>query len=828
MDWAMSDPDFRVDLFRFIDVLPMLNETEQVSRHVKEYLLKEGRSLPTLLGTAFKAVTIRPTAGIAARTLRKQVGETGARFIIGSDAKTALPSLKKMYKNSIAFSVDLLGEATLSDVEAEEYERRYMDLIDYLADQTAKWPADEMIETDHHGSIPRVNVSLKISALAPALDVVDIKGSVERLMKHVLPIFLHAKKKNVFVHMDLEQWDYHHITYELFEQIALHPEIKDWPHIGVVVQGYLKESEQDILNLLELAKRRGNPITIRLVKGAYWDFEVVHALQHGYEIPVYTDKAATDLHYEKMSKLLLENYEHLPPAFASHNLRSLVFCMAQAEELGVPKNAFEFQVLHGMTEPLRNALRSLDYRTRVYAPVGALLPGIAYQVRRLLENTANNSFLRMAYHDGVDINKQLSQPEPKTPTSPPKHMKIGDMYSPFENCEYTDFNAADTLQNFQSAAEKVSCVLPFKVPVVLNGQEKTTDKILKHPCPSDSNRIAAEVSCATLQDVEAAVQSAMNALPDWRSTSLEARAQLLEKWADNMQADRVELAAQQMWEEAKPWREADADVAEAIDFCRYYARQAISELGPRRQGGMMGEDSQLWYEGRGPTVVIAPWNFPLAILCGMAAAALVAGNPVILKPAEQSSGVAYEMYLRMKQAGFPPKSSNSFPASAKKSVPPLSTIRLLPTSPSPAAKMSDCKSFRKLPSPNPKPSQVKRVVCEMGGKNAIIVDDDSDLDEAISGVVYSAFGFAGQKCSACSRVLVLERVYDQFVERLIEATKSHIVTAGHLPECDIPPVIDQDAYNRLQDVIANPGADCKKLYIGQTPQGGWYVPPAIF
>jgi RHH-type proline utilization regulon transcriptional repressor/proline dehydrogenase/delta 1-pyrroline-5-carboxylate dehydrogenase len=828
LDWAMADPSFKVDLLRFVDVLPTLQSTEAISRHVSEYLLKEGRELPTLMGAAVKMAAGGWGSGIAANAIRKNVTGMAERFIVGTHAAEALPVLKKLYKEGFAFTVDLLGEATISDAEADAYQRRYLDLIDNLVNEVSTWPADPLLERNHLGAIPRTNVSIKVSAMEPHIDPVDPNGSVERLIKRVLPLFLRAKQRGVFLNVDLEQWSLNRVTYDLFERLIEHPELRDWPHLGIVVQAYLKSSGEDLDRMLALAKRRGAPITIRLVKGAYWDYEVVTSGLHGYPCPVFTDKAATDAQYEKLSETLLENFEHLQPAFGSHNLRSLVHAMTTAKQMKVPPQAYEIQMLYGMAEPERAALRSMGHRVRLYAPVGELLPGMAYLVRRLLENTANSGFLKITHHDGVDIRRVLSEPRPGPEKDRKGRMKRGDLRTPFENAALTDFSYRTQRDSFAAAVERVRKTLPVRVPVVIGGKERPGHKVVDRENPSHTDQVVARVSYATGPDADEAVRIAHAAYPAWRDRPLVERGLLLERLADILERDRFELAAMQAFEVAKPWREADADIAEAIDFCRYYARQALIELGPRPQGSLPGEDNVMWYEGRGVAAIIAPWNFPMAILGGMTTAALVAGCPVIMKPSGQSAAIAYGLFQRMMEAGFPGDVVHFVPGggrdvgAAMVAHPNVAQIAFT------GSKEVGLGIIAEAGRTKEGQEQVKRVICEMGGKNAIIVDEDSDLDEAVAGVMKSAFGFAGQKCSACSRVVVVGSAYEPFIARLTEACRSIAITAGDDPSCMLNPVIDRASYERLKEVAANPGPGAKKLFAGEAPQGGYYLAPTIF
>lgn len=411
LDLAMEDDEFKVDMFHFVDALPMLTTNEQVSQHVRDYRLHEKRALPMWASAVFKMASNPLTASAAIATIRTIVSEIAKTFIVGRDTAEAMATLRRLHEEGFAFTTDLLGESTISESEAMQYQARYIDLINKLAQEVPRWQADEVIDHNHLGPIPRANISLKLSALEAHLDPVDTEGSVARLKERVLPIFLLAKQHNVFVNLDLEQWELHGITYDLFEEIVTHPELRSYPHVGIVVQAYLKTAHEDAQRLLDLVRRRGAPITVRLVKGAYWDYEVVHARQHGYPCPVFTRKADTDAHYERLTVTLLQHFEELSPAFASHNLRSLIHALVQAEEMNVPPLAYEMQMLYGMAEPERKAMRSLGRRVRVYAPIGELLPGMAYLVRRLLENTANTSFLRSRYHEEMDMARLMAAPK---------------------------------------------------------------------------------------------------------------------------------------------------------------------------------------------------------------------------------------------------------------------------------------------------------------------------------------------------------------------------------------------------------------------------------
>jgi RHH-type proline utilization regulon transcriptional repressor/proline dehydrogenase/delta 1-pyrroline-5-carboxylate dehydrogenase len=818
LEWAMGDPSFKIDLFRFVDVLPTLQSTEQIASHMRQYLLKPGRELPTLLGAAVKLASGGFASGLAAKGIRKNVTEMAGRFIVGRDAAEALPVLRDLYSQGFAFTVDLLGEATISDSEADVYQKRYLDLIENLVDEVNTWPADPVID-----QAPRTNISIKLSAMEPHLDSVDPVGSVDRLMQRVLPLFLRAREKGVFLNVDMEQWALNQISYDLFERLVMHERLRDWPHVGIVVQAYLRESSVHVDRLIGIARRRGTPITVRLVKGAYWDYEVVVSEQTGCPCPVFTSKPDTDANFERLSETLLRNVEHTRPALASHNLRSLTHAVVMADQLKVPRQLFELQMLYGMAEPERAAWRGAGHRVRLYTPIGEMLPGMAYLVRRLLENTSNSGFLKLSYHDNADINQLLSRPVP-SPNGQLKRPRDS-----FVNCPLTDFTNARQRSAFESSVGRLRQSAPMQIPVVIAGEPKSPRDMLDRECPSDWSRIVSRVSLASRDDADAALRAAHEAYPAWRDLAIKDRALLLQRLGDHLERDRHDLAALQLFEVGKPAREADADVAEAVDFCRYYAQQAMVELAPRPLGSVAGEANILHYDGRGVTAVIAPWNFPLAILTGMAAAALVAGNPVVLKPAEQSSAIAYELYRRMIQVGFDPRVVHFLPGAGEHVGAALVEHPLVALVAFTGSMAVGLRIMQQAAVVKPGQSQVKRVVCEMGGKNAIIIDDDADLDEAVSGVMKSTFGYSGQKCSACSRAIAVGSACEPFVARLIEACRSIDIRPADDPACQLAPVIDRDAFERLRRVIADPGPGAKPLYVGQTPQlNGYFIAPAVF
>jgi RHH-type transcriptional regulator, proline utilization regulon repressor / proline dehydrogenase / delta 1-pyrroline-5-carboxylate dehydrogenase len=632
-------------------------------------------------------------------------------------------------------------------------------------------------------------------------------------------------------------------------------EFRDFPDCGIVIQAYLPDAERDLHDLLAWVKKRGTPVWVRLVKGAYWDFETVHSRYHGWPIPVYLQKWQSDDNYERQTRFLMENHQWLRPALGSHNLRSLAHGIAWARKLEVPPAAWEIQMLYGMGAEMAQLFTEMGHRVRVYTPFGQLIPGMAYLVRRLLENTSNDSFLRQSFTEHVSIedlmmkpqrgNRSAGSPETTTATNGPGSAQAtivpptvrlpagaGPAKSAleFRNEPHADFSRADVRKAMQKAIDEVAGQFGAEYPLVINGRSIETADSIASINPSHTKQVVGTVASATAEHAIEAIDAARRAFPQWSREKPEYRAEYLELAAAEMRSRRYELAAWQVHECGKPWAEADGDVTEAIDFCTYYALQ-MRQLAVPRQVDVPGEENSYFYRPRGVAIVIAPWNFPLAILTGMTAAALVTGNTVVMKPAEQSPVMAAKLMEIFQNVGLPDGVLNYLPGIGEEVGPELVGSPEVDLIAFTGSRTVGLDINRIAADTDPRQRTVKRVIAEMGGKNAIIIDSDADLDEAVAGTVYSAFGYAGQKCSACARVIVLRDVYDAFLERLTGATRSLKLGPAEQPGTTVGPVISQEAFDRIREYI-DIGRDEAKLAL-ESPVGnlageGYYIGPHVF
>jgi RHH-type proline utilization regulon transcriptional repressor/proline dehydrogenase/delta 1-pyrroline-5-carboxylate dehydrogenase len=842
MQWTMGGEAVKVQLFRFIDVLPLLHTAPAITRHLHEYFTEAAPHLPGWMRTALPWMPTDGWAGrLLARTARTNAERLARRFIAGSNLDEALHAVGKLRRRSLAFTVDLLGEAVITEAESASYQGEYLHLIDGLSREVNTWPAIDQIDRDENGPLPRVNLSIKLSSLYSQFDPVDPDGTSRAVRARLRPVLRAARRHGAFVNVDMEQYAYKNLTLQIFREVLDEDEFRDWADVGLAIQAYLRDTDRDLEDLARWVERRGTSVQIRLVKGAYWDSETLLAAQRGWPVPVFTRKWETDACYERLTEFLMRHHTLLRPALGSHNVRSLAHGLATADKLGLPPRGYELQMLYGMADEIKQVLVGLGRRVRVYTPYGQLLPGMAYLVRRLLENTANESFLRASFTEHVPEEQLLMNPEQKRMKDEGRRMKEDQKVngsvssfklhpSSFQNEPLVDFSRAEAREAMQRALREVGGQLGRDYPLVIGGASVTTPGSLESVNPSHCRQVIGRCGKASPERAEQAIAAARAAFPAWRNTPVDKRADYLFRAADVMRRRRYELAAWQVYECGKQWREADGDVAEAIDYCDYYGREMI-RLARGQHRDVPGEENAYFYEPRGVVTVIAPWNFPLAILCGMTTAALVSGNTAIMKPSEQSLVVGAKLMEVFQEVGLPPGVVNYLPGVGEEVGPVLVNHRdvaMIAFTGSRGVGLAINRQAAETPAGQ---DHIKRVLAELGGKNAIIIDEDADLDEAVHGVVGSAFGYQGQKCSACSRAVVLAPIYDAFLPRLVEATRSLKVAPAEDPGSAVGPLIDDDARRRVHGYIEKGKQEARLAYAGEVgplAEEGYYVAPHIF
>ena len=848
MDWTMSNPGLRVQMFSFIDTIPALQSKTEIARHLQQYMSAEEVELPDALkGILNFSEPDSFPAQTAAATITKAVETLAYKYISGENINEVIKTIDRLRKDGMTYTIDLLGEAVITETEAESYLQRYLDLIEQLSQKAQNWQRKEGIDLADGEEIPQIQVSVKLTAFYSQFDPLNPEGSKEKVCDRIRLLLRKAQETGAAIHFDMEQYEYKDLTLQILKELLTEEEFINRTDLGITLQAYLRDSYQDLQGVIEWAKQRGNPITVRLVKGAYWDRETIRAQQNHWAQPVYNDKAATDVNFEKMTKLLLENHEYLYAAIGSHNVRSQSLACAIAEELKIPSRRFEMQVLYGMGDKLAQALVKRGHRVRVYCPYGELLPGMAYLIRRLLENTANSSFVRQNQEE-KPIEELIAPPVEgirnetavrprvderrkgmltKTGGARKEESNSDICHTQFIAAADTDYADIEKRTKAEEALFKVKDSLGKTYLPYIDGEYVETDNYLDSVNPSRNSELIGKVGQIDIEQAERAMVAAKAAFPSWKNTPAKERADILFKAADLMEEQRHELNAWICLEVGKIIPQADAEVTEAIDFCRYYASEML-KLDSGYNYDVAGENNRYFYQPKGIAVVISPWNFPFAIATGMTVAALVTGNCTLLKPAATSAVIAAKIAEILIAAGIPKGVLQYVPGKGSQVGNYLVEHKDTHVIAFTGSREVGCNIYAQAAKLQPGQKHLKKVIAEMGGKNAIIVDESADLDRAVIGVVQSAFGYTGQKCSACSRVIVAAPIYDIFLTRLVEATKSLNVGATDDPNIQVGPVIDASAKAKISEYIEKGKQESTLALEMSVPEGGYYVSPTIF
>ncbi|BBO78739.1 bifunctional protein PutA [Desulfosarcina widdelii] len=839
MDLSMKNEAFKQEMFRFVDVFPYLSKPESVARHIQEYFCRPDQDFPkTMRWGLSKVKPDSMAAKMAAKSIGKNIGAMGKQFITGETIdEAAKVMLKGRNKDSVAWTVKILKEAVTSTREEEEFLEKQIELMEQYSDIVKAWPA---LGTGEKGGLdwgftPQVNISLMASCLysqyLPKSCAMDY--AIDRAKERLRPIYRKALELKAYVLLDMEHLPARKFTLELFKSINEEPEFRDWPHKGIAYQAYMKDAEQLLDDLLGWAKKMKQDFGMRLVKGAFWDEEVVLANLYNYPIPVFTNKHATDASYERCARRILERHRNVQLKCASHNIRTVAYVIECAKKLKVPEDRLEFQMLNGMAENLREAWKKHNLRLRLYSPVGEIVPGMAYLVRRLLENTSSESFLRQSFVSGAAREEMLKDPAVLARENPEPEEKedISSEYGdkgPFSNEPPVAWDV-HTHAMFAVALDDAKKSFPRQVRPVVDGIPVDGGKEMISADPNAPDRAVAAVACADVGTVENAIAAAKKAFAAWSATPTQERAEYLFYAAQQLRTNRHDVAALLVYESGKNWSEAQADICEAVDFLEFYGREMIRLSKPRIASELPGESSRLEYIPRGVGAVIAPWNFSLPISVGMVCAAIVTGNTVVYKPASQTPAIGQAVYDLFHSVNLPNGVLNFVPGPGSDIGDALVAHKDVGFTVFTGSKEVGLRIIETCGRTPQGARQVKQVIAEMGGKNAIIIDSDADVDAAVGPVVQSAFGYMGQKCSAASRLIVLEENYDKFVSRFKDAVETLIFGPADDPRTDLGAVIDPAARKKIEDYIQIGQADGTLLTRGAPNQGsGHFVAPGVF
>jgi len=836
----------RVHLLKFLALLPSLDH-DRKGGEVKQRLLESLRRLledsrgaraagirgqeqglpprytgPLALARGLAALL---PAGVLAPLVRRSVRTMARRFIAGESIETASESFQGLFRTGRDVTVDQLGELVVSETEADGYRDEVLRILRGFSLHVPKGAVNG-------AGIPRAHVSIKVSALCSDFRPEAFDHTYERVAPRLRTLLLAAHEEGVFLNIDAEHYHHRDIVFRVYRQVLLDtPELRDFAGTGIVVQAYLRDAAGHLAEIAELARERGVRMPIRLVKGAYWDAETIEADAHGFNAPEFLNKEETDLHFRQLILATLAQGEELQLCLASHNFADHAFARVAAARFFPEAPEMEHQCLHMTYEALSTALAAQGWPVRNYVPVGSLLVGMAYLVRRIMENSSQVGVLTiMRSHHALD---QLRSPgeihrEKRAEASLVQDLSAASPTSGFLNVPparlYREDERAAVAEAYRAFAEDG---LGRVYDDAFAAADGTLTPIVSSSSPETVvGRIPLGSAASARRALDTVVESF--AAGSWAERPWQERALVLQKAAHLLTFHRSRLAALVSYEAGKAVKEALADVDEAIDFLQFYTREA----------------EKLYRDGpgavaRGPVAVIAPWNFPIAIPCGMSAAPLVAGNSVILKSAEQTPLVSEEMVRLFHAAGVPAEVFVHLPGTGEEVGQALvddeRVAQYVFTGSMPVGTLIQREiQGRLIRHPRTGQTYGAQVITEMGGKNAILVTGNAELDETVAGILYSAFAHAGQKCSAASRVIVDRSIHPQLVARLREAVRDLEVGEAYRMATAVNPVITREDQDRLRARIAEAAEEARR-YGGavlvdrsQEDLPGYCVGPAVF
>lgn len=766
------------------------------------------------------------TQRVSEPVIRKAVAHAmkimAEQFVMGATIAEAVKNGAENEKQGYTHSFDMLGESARTMDDAERYFIAYQNAIKTVgaANQGKNYKTAS-------------GVSIKLSALYPRYEFAQQAHAVPFLTKQLLALTLLAKQYDIGVTVDAEESERLEISLEIIRNVFEDESLGSWEGFGLAIQAYQKRCFYLIDWLAELAKKNKKSLMVRLVKGAYWDSEIKRSQEQGLEgYAVFTRKINTDVSYLACAKKILSYQGNFYPQFATHNPQTLAVIL----EFAGNRTDFEFQCLHGMGQSLYDHLvgdKDRNLRARIYAPVGVHKDLLPYLVRRLLENGANTSFVHRIMDKNLSIADIIADPIAKVALLAEKqHSRIPlpqNLYQPQrKNSQGIDLsNAARDLalaEAMTKAASKSWLAEPLLAQPIVS-------KLSLHPVtdPAKTERVVGYAKNATVHEVEIALQSAAAVAEQWSNTSAILRAQMLEKAAELFEQHHADFMYLAIREAGKTIGDAIAEVREAVDFCYYYAEQAREKLAqPVQLVGPTGETNQLELHGRGTMVCISPWNFPLAIFAGQVMAALVAGNPVIAKPAEQTPLIAALAVKLLHQAGIPREVLQLLTGSGRILGTPLVKDQrvkgVIFTGSTEVAKLIQMTLAQRE-------GEIVPLIAETGGQNCMIVDSSALPEQVVEDVLRSAFGSAGQRCSALRVLYLQDEIADRVLPMLAGSMATLTISDPALLSTDLGPVIDSGAQKTLLEHIEKMQQEAKLIYqvpLSTETTSGSFVPPTAF
>ncbi|MDR3491296.1 MAG: bifunctional proline dehydrogenase/L-glutamate gamma-semialdehyde dehydrogenase PutA [Gammaproteobacteria bacterium] len=815
------------------DKLSTADWQQQVSRHKSLFenattwsLLLTGKIYAPLvnnndgLGTSLKHFLSRNSSKVIRPIILKSMQLMGKQFVTGTTIEDALTHAQTLERKGYRYSYDMLGEAARTNEDAEKYYQSYEHAI-------------AVIGKVSQGLTPITGpgISVKLSALHPRYEYSQRHRILNELTPKLLALAQQAKEQNIGLTVDAEEADRLELSLEIFASVFNHPSLAGWEGLGLAVQAYQKRAPAVIDWLIQLSKGQGRRIMVRLIKGAYWDAEIKQSQMLGLEgYPVFTRKFSTDVSYLACAKKILANNNYFFPQFGTHNAHTVAAIL----ELAGGTRDFEFQCLHGMGQPLYDQLvgqDNLNIPCRIYAPVGSHKDLLGYLVRRLLENGANTSFINRMADKSIPVEKLIENPVARIASlSSIPHPYIPlpqDIFgSERKNSKGLDLSNRNELNKFLKKMASYENITRTAEPIIAGKSHYSQQHAIPIISPSQPDKIVGHVQEATPEDISLVLDKAC-ANQTWAMTSVEERAACLDRAADLLIKETPALAALLCLEAGKQLHDCFSEIREAVDFCRYYAHRARVDLAPKILTGATGELDEYSLHARGTIVCISPWNFPLAIFTGQIVAALVAGNTVIAKPAEQTPLIAAKTIHLLFKAGIPEDALYFLPGRGEtvgaKVVTDPRIAGVMFTGSTATARLIN-QSLANKPGP------IVPFVAETGGQNVMIVDSSALAEQVVLDVMQSAFNSAGQRCSALRVLFLQDEIAPHFLNMLKGAMAELQIGDPSQLSTDVGPVIDADALQMLENHALKMSREAELIYQVPLPPElkGYYFAPCVF
>lgn len=781
-------------------------------------VLTPERADSTLTKALFKLIN-RSGEGMVRKAVDTAMRIMSKQFVTGRTIIEALGRAKKKEARGYRYSYDMLGEAALTSVDANRYFIAYKNAIEAIGQSVDK----------NTNVYQRPGISIKLSALHPRYQEAQHARVMEELPPKLLELAQLAKKFDIAMTIDAEESERLELSLDIIERVFRDDSLHSWHGFGIAVQSYQKRAFYLLDWIADLARSKQRRMMVRLIKGAYWDSEIKKTQMLGLsEYPVFTRKVFTDVSFQACAKKILTMTDAIYPQFATHNAYSVAMIL----NLVGSYRDFEFQCLHGMGNELYEQIvpaNRLGIPCRIYAPVGSHEDLLPYLVRRLLENGANSSFVNRIVDEKAPISSLVEDPVSKANHLLGKinqniPLPVSIFLPERKNSSGFDFSDRAAVAKLQQQYAEMDLSRWHAKPLVAGKQGGDVDRSVTSPQNFDSP--IGRVSNATIEDVDWALAQAEQAFPSWSVISVNERAAYIERFAQLLEENMPELLAMTCLEAGKTWSDGVAEVREAIDFCRYYSMMAEKLMAkPMSLHGYTGELNELSLHGRGVIACISPWNFPLAIFTGQVVAALVTGNCVIAKPAEQTSIIATFAVQLMHQAGIPNNVVQLLPGNGEVVGATLVADKrvkgvIFTGSTQTAASINKTLATRG--------GEIIPLIAETGGQNAMIVDSSALLEQVTVDAITSAFGSAGQRCSALRVLFVQEEVYPRMIELLKGAMAELRIGDPRWLSTDLGPVIDGEALASLKAHVNSMQQDHEIIYQCQLPEecnAGYYMPP---